>query len=887
MSTSSAQPPAEYVCPISYEVMTDPVVLDDGHTYERSAIETWLAHHSESPMTRAAVSRNSLKPNYALRAAIERWKAEQAVGDLKTGSAAAAATIATLDAGSFVARATATGGLILQCAADAPPLKTAVIAIIDQSGSMGEMATKPSTGLAGSREVNGFFTRLDLVKHSLKTIIRMLGSAAAGGSLGIVGFSDAARMVLPIQQVDDKNQSGVEKAVDAMSPGGGTNIWDGLRVALDMALRYGKANPDTAIHLVLLTDGEPTAHYSPLGGIVAALRRKMAASEIRTNIHCFGFGYNLDVKLLESICVEGTGTYGYIPDCSMIGTVFINFASSVLTTVATHVSVDGVHIGSILAGQTRVIGTGQWIAGEAAKVALVPTLKGSPGTELDVPVEGICTQEEGIQVQVLERLRAAVGVDADGGMSGLANAHAEFKQLAEWLEGFGTPFARAALQDVESDDPNQGQLLKAVETGERYRRWGQNHVAAYGRALALQQCTNFKDAVLQLFATAPFKAAQEMGNDLFDNMPPPVMSFSSSNGWSAHDLVFSSGAAAGSQLPLSMNIFNSAAGPCWTGATEIRLEDGRYKPASEVVAGDILWGAAKVVAVVKTVVDAVVPMVHLSPTAVITPWHPVRRRRDEGGDWQFPADIGAEKVEYVDFYYNLLLDKVHVVQLTGGWETCSLGHGFEDNDVIRHPYFGTGAVIEDLKKRAGWNEGLVVLPRGVMPRDPVTGLVCGLAAAAGPELAMQEAHASLGQMESGKKPLVPAEKELGFILFALLQQPRRAAYMTPYFRGVAHHMRTAGEAHMPALFAFWLDHMVRTYKVDDCDTIVEHDTLTAILNVISDVMYIPGAAAAFLGDTEFVPRLERALHARRFPQQNKLLVEEIGREIRLQGAVGR
>jgi hypothetical protein len=760
---------------------------------------------------------------------------------------------------------------------------------------MGEMATKPSAGLAGSREVNGFFTRLDLVKHSLKTIIRMLGAGATAGSLGIIGFSDAAHTDFPIRQIDHTTQNDAEKAVDGMRPGGGTNIWDGLRVALDMALKYGKANPDTAIHLVLLTDGEPTAHYSPLGGISAALRRKMTASEIRVNIHCFGFGYNLDVKLLESICVEGDGTYGYIPDCSMIGTVFINFASSVLSTVASHVSVDGLHIGSILAGQARVIGTGQWIAGSAAptaKVALVPTLKGSPLVELEVPVEGICTQEESIRAQILGRLRAAVAVATDGGVSGIANAQAEFKQLAEWLEGFGTPFAAAALQDIESDDPNQGQLLKAVETEERYRRWGQNHVAAYGRALALQQCTNFKDAVLQLFATPAFKEVQEKGNELFDNMPPPVMSFASSNGWSARDRIFSPGV--GGSLdpilsqPLSMNLFNTAAGPCWTGATEIRLEDGRYKRADEVAAGDMLWGAAKVVAVVKTVVEAEVPMVRLSATATLTPWHPVRRRRDEGGDWQFPAEVGAEKVEYVDFYYNLVLNKVHVVQLTGGWETCSLGHGFEDNDVIRHPYFGTEAVLEDLKKRSGWSEGLVVLPRGVMPRDPATGLVCGLAAAAGEPRGMQEAHLSLGQMQGGQKPLVPAEKELAFILFALLQQPRHAAYMTPYFRGVMHHMRTAGEAHMPALFVFWLDHMVRTYKVDDCETIESHNTLEAILNVVADIMHIPGAAAAFLGDTEFVPRLEAALHARRFVAQNKLLVEEIGREIRLQGSfVGR
>jgi hypothetical protein len=33
------------------EPMIDPVVAADGHTYERAAIEVWLASHDNSPMT--------------------------------------------------------------------------------------------------------------------------------------------------------------------------------------------------------------------------------------------------------------------------------------------------------------------------------------------------------------------------------------------------------------------------------------------------------------------------------------------------------------------------------------------------------------------------------------------------------------------------------------------------------------------------------------------------------------------------------------------------------------------------------------------------------------------------------------------------------------------
>eukprot|EP01083_Nonionella_stella_P267736 904608_1 len=43
--------PPHFVCPITYEVMKNPVVLSDGHTYESTAVERWLLRHDTSPMT--------------------------------------------------------------------------------------------------------------------------------------------------------------------------------------------------------------------------------------------------------------------------------------------------------------------------------------------------------------------------------------------------------------------------------------------------------------------------------------------------------------------------------------------------------------------------------------------------------------------------------------------------------------------------------------------------------------------------------------------------------------------------------------------------------------------------------------------------------------------
>ena len=69
-----AEPPAEYLCPITMMTMADPVVTADGQTYERSAIEGWLLSRNTSPATGAVLRHKELAPNFALRKAIETWE---------------------------------------------------------------------------------------------------------------------------------------------------------------------------------------------------------------------------------------------------------------------------------------------------------------------------------------------------------------------------------------------------------------------------------------------------------------------------------------------------------------------------------------------------------------------------------------------------------------------------------------------------------------------------------------------------------------------------------------------------------------------------------------------------------------------------------------------
>lgn len=67
-------PPA-LLCPITQELMDDPCVATDGHTYERAALEAWLLHHDSSPMTGLALDDKwLLVPNLMARSLVHEWR---------------------------------------------------------------------------------------------------------------------------------------------------------------------------------------------------------------------------------------------------------------------------------------------------------------------------------------------------------------------------------------------------------------------------------------------------------------------------------------------------------------------------------------------------------------------------------------------------------------------------------------------------------------------------------------------------------------------------------------------------------------------------------------------------------------------------------------------
>ncbi|GLJ07825.1 hypothetical protein SUGI_0074900 [Cryptomeria japonica] len=67
--------PEELKCPISLDLMRDPVIVESGHTYDRTSISEWLdSGHCTCPLSGQKLPRQPpLIPNYAIRSLVSQW----------------------------------------------------------------------------------------------------------------------------------------------------------------------------------------------------------------------------------------------------------------------------------------------------------------------------------------------------------------------------------------------------------------------------------------------------------------------------------------------------------------------------------------------------------------------------------------------------------------------------------------------------------------------------------------------------------------------------------------------------------------------------------------------------------------------------------------------
>jgi hypothetical protein len=152
---------------------------------------------------------------------------------------------------------------------------------------------------------------------------------------------------------------------------------------------------------------------------------------------------------------------------------------------------------------------------------------------------------------------------------------------------------------------------------------------------------------------------------------------------------------------------------CFIGTDLVRMVDGSNKEVASIVKGDVVYGGFKVVCKIEFMTsNNTMELVKIPYGPTLTPWHPVCI----GSKWCFPADI-YPVVSYQCFQvFNFIFDLGHLINVNG-YDCITMGHGYTVDPVLRHPYFGSQRVVDDMKKLPGFSEGHVVIVDAQVERD--------------------------------------------------------------------------------------------------------------------------------------------------------------------------
>jgi hypothetical protein len=693
--------PVEFECPITRDIMTDPVVDLEGHTYERSAIEAHLLRNRFSPMTRNPMRPEDLHPNYALKSQIERYHAQQAQVAPVGANIPFLSKPVAVKATTFLKDGMNCVNITLTPPVTGERQPIVMFLALDNSGSMGENAS-PNTNETGGQA----FTRMDLCKHTIRTVAGMLNEK---DRLSIVSFSTTSVIVLKPTFMDTDGKSRMERALAAVRPDNQTNIWAGLESMHRMANVPEFAN--SHVVAALLTDGLP--NINPPRGIVPTFQTLKRSYTLST----FGFGYNLDSNLLEALATEGGGTFGFIPDYSMVATVFINWAATVLATAALNTPIQIAHTdGSKTTVRSGVVQFGQ--AHNILHKFRVPVQSVTVNGETVNSVAGPQSEFQSARNDIMSAIRLTI--DSDGRES-------IFRVIYDHYSATTDTQLKELLRDIKPGGDDEGQVIMAPRF---YKKWGKHYLRAYLKAQEAEQCMNFKDHGLQLYGGELFRTTQAEGEAAFASLPalePSGTEVTRGQPVTANTHgMYGAGttAPAAPITPMNMAPFYDSRGGCFTGDSLVRMADDSRKPIQSLRRGDTVWTPNGIAAVRALVTcnskQLTQDICHIGGLG-ITPYHPIMDHLT--GKWIFPCELAETKQVAVQTVYNLVLYKFHIVDVNN--VLCvTLAHNFKE-PVVSHPFFGTERVLEDLAKCSGWIEGEPVYRNLACRRNTTTGLVDG------------------------------------------------------------------------------------------------------------------------------------------------------------------
>jgi hypothetical protein len=482
----------------------------------------------------------------------------------------------------------------------------------------------------------------------------------------------------------DQNKQYVISCIKNIYIEGSTNLWDGLHRCLQLTENSTHASPC----VLLFTDGMPTV--GDLQVDKAYQRYVNQTKNTKTHVYTFGFSNCVNSQLLNNISNIGNGQFHFISDSAMLFTTIINFMSNYLTMYG-DIIVNGINYGQLYYGQSKYISYSNNV-----NELVIANIYGE--TIQVNEVEIINEEKFGIELyNTINMIEQLVSCRHFGELNSIFQNH-----MNSLNNDTNNQMVSSLIENLND------QVRLAIST-QYYNTWGKHYLYSFLNAIKNQINNNFKDTLAQNFGGTQFYIFQDQLNNIVANVSPPPPSLTV-NGNRYH--------------VNSMNSFNDRSNPCFAGYNKVKMAyDDSFKYVKDIKKGDQVWtsmGTAQVTLVVKTICRNYMTDLCKVGNLVVTPWHPIKYNNE----WSFPNELSSVSLVQCEAVYSFVLDKYHVMNIEN-FEVICLAHGYT-NDILTHNFWGTQKIINDLKKKDGFESGLVVLQSGCLMTDPNTGLVCSL-----------------------------------------------------------------------------------------------------------------------------------------------------------------
>ena len=767
----SCQPNNDFFCPIMLELMSEPVIASDGHTYERTAIEMHFQACRQqgkpltSPKTNQALPDARLLPNHSLKAMIADWMQKHGRPTTETDAmsdddtmvvSAPPPAMFTLKLRIALSTPDANGQQ-LACIQSVPTQaggdtlvisRRCVLFVVDTSASMKLIARLRAT--ARESEAEQVLSRLDLALHCIKLYLHTCTDA---DYFGVVTFSTSTTIVVPLQRMADEAKRTALAEINRIRPDSMTNT----RAALHTAFEQANTHPDVDVDVVFLTDGEstyPQGQEVPRNGwaaYIANLQQTSVNKNVR--LHTISFGNEVNVADVTTIARAGNGTYWHIPDASQLN-VFQAIAAMLRTECTRgapqlHVDApmeiapfrygcttytsfyvpqkpDGTpHTATELASQLRMVYTPLHSDQEITMATFEPMDGAAAATMLAVAraraavqtLLNTCTSD----TATLDAKNAAVNDTAT--------------TLRELSRGSASAIVDKLLQDVT------GEYMLAV-TPNAWNKWGECHLWFEWFAHKYQVVNTTRAIGTQaLYGGAAFDQKLTELEDLFVTLPPPTPCCpprAQAYGGGAYRGCQAAAPPVPPRQPVNMSSYQG--GGCFHPACHTVTANGNPLRIADVRAGYELQAFGADGTPHTGTVETVVTFAALcgEPMALTTlpsgwrgtPWHPIYHN----GEWVFPHTVAGattemshttDRVISIVFARDPVTGQRPTSLLVEGCRSVALAHGMTADAVASHAFYGTEAVVHALQQFAGYAQGHVTIRMGGVERDRCTGLVCG------------------------------------------------------------------------------------------------------------------------------------------------------------------